>query len=74
MGIGDKAILGNQLKFTVGSVYDYELKTDDGTEIDMVFSNISIKNRVVISPDAIGTTATVLDLVGKKAVDMYFGK
>jgi hypothetical protein len=73
MGIGDKAILGNQLKFTVGEVYEYDMKTMDNKEIDLVFSNTSIKARIVNSPDLIGTTSTLLSVITDKALDMYFG-
>lgn len=74
MGIGDKAILGNQLKFTVGDVFEYDIRTQDGTKVDLLFSNKSLAARIVNSPFLIGTTSTVLDLISKKAVDMYFKK
>lgn len=73
MTIGDKAIFGNQLKFTVGEVFDYNMETMDGTKVDAVFSTKSIKARVVNSPDLIGTTSTLLDRVKDMSVKMYFG-
>lgn len=72
MGIGDKAIIGNQLKFTVGEVFDYNMNTLDGKEIDLVFSNKSIKGRIVNSPELIGTTSTLLSVITDIAVNEYF--
>ena len=73
MGIGDKAILANQLKCTVGDVYNYEVTTMSGKEVEVLFSNKSLAARIVNSPFLIGTTSTVLDLVKDKAVEAYFG-
>lgn len=72
MGIGDKAILANQLKFTVGAVYDHDVYTLGGKEVEVMFSNKSLAARIVNSPFLIGTTSTVLDLLKDKAVDTYF--
>lgn len=72
MGIGDKAILGNQMKFTVGDVFFNDVKTTDGTAIDMLFSARSIGNRIVCSPFQIGTTSMLLEKITDNIVDMYF--
>jgi len=72
MGIGDKAVLGHQLKTTVGDVYDYDVKTEDGTDVEAMFSSLSIAARIVSSPNIIGTTTTLLNIIRDKAVDMYF--
>lgn len=72
MSIGDKGIFGNQLKFTVGEVYSYDIITDDGTEVEATFSQRSIAARITNSPDLIGTTSTVLEWVAKEAVNKYF--
>jgi hypothetical protein len=72
MGIGDKAILGNQLKFTVGEVYNYDMKTLAGDEIDLLFSQKSISARIVNSPALIGTTSTLLSVITEKCVNEYF--
>jgi len=73
MGIGDKAVLGNQLKFTVGEVFDYDMTTTGGTQIDAVFSGLSLSARVVTSPYILGTTSRILESVTKGAIDIYFG-
>lgn len=74
MGIGDKLIYGNQLKCTVGEVFDYDLKAEDGTVIDTTFSLRSIAARIVTSPISMGTTSMCIELLQKKAIEEYFGK
>ena len=74
MSIGDKAILGNQLKFTVGEVFDYDIETEDGTEIDVTFGLTSIMARIVCSPLNMGVAGMCLEKLEQKAVEMYFGK
>lgn len=72
MGIGDKAILGNQCKFTIGEVYEHSIKAEDGTDIELIFSYKSISARIVNSPMLIGTTSMILEQLTKKAIDTYF--
>lgn len=74
MGIGDKAILGNQMKFTVGEVFNNEITGVDGTDIEMLFSSRSIAARIVNSPFLIGTTSMVLEKLTEKALKLYFGE
>lgn len=74
MGMGDKAIFGNQLKFTVGEVFDYDIHGEDGIEVDALFSSRSVAARIVNSPALIGTTSMILEKVTEKAIEMYFGK
>ena len=74
MGIGDKMILSNQLKCTIGSVWDETITTDDKTEIDCLFSLRAISARIVLSPLLIGTTSMVLEKLTEKALEEYFGK
>lgn len=72
MGVGDKAIFSNQLKTTVGEVFDYDMSAEDGTEIEAIFGAKSIAARIVLSPYIIGTTSKVLELVSDNACKMYF--
>ena len=74
LGVGDKGIVGAQLKTTVANVYTDPILTDDGTEVDAIFSLKGLYARIVNSVFLMGTTATVLDKLTKNAVDMYFGK
>ena len=74
MGIGDKGILANQMKATVGEVMDYSIETDKGDKIEALFSFKSIYARLVLSPVLTGTTTTLMRVIGEKAVKIYRGK
>lgn len=73
MGVGDKAVFGNQLKTIVSEVFSYGVKTESGQEIDAIFGAVSIFNRIVGSPFEIGTTNVLLDIIGKKAATHFKG-
>ena len=72
-GVGDKGVFVNQMKTVFGEVMAYTLETVDGTRVDAIFGQKSIDDRIVSSPGRIGTTTTLLDFIGKKAADIYFG-
>lgn len=72
-GVGDKGVFGNQLKTVFGEVMEQPMTTEDGQEIDCVFGFRSLNARIVESPIIIGTTATLLKLVGKNAAAIYRG-
>ena len=72
LGLGDKAIFCNQMKFTVGDIFESDMKAEDGTDIDAIFASRSISARIVASPMQIGTTSMVLEKLQEKVVDMYF--
>jgi hypothetical protein len=70
-GVGDKGVFANQMKTVFGRVFEDNIRTESGTDIDAVFSASSIDDRIVISALIIGTTATLLNVIGKKAVVAY---
>ncbi len=72
-GTGDKSVFANQLKSVTGEVINYDLKSEDGTEIDAIFGWRSVAARIVLSPSIIGTTITLLKVVGQNAVKLYEG-
>jgi len=72
-GVGDKTIIGNQLKNTIGEVYHYDIDTESGEPVEALFGSKSLANRIVNSPYIIGTTTKLLEIVSKKAVDIYNG-
>lgn len=74
MGVGDKLVVSNQLKATVGRIWSDETVSEDGKPIDVFFSYQSVDNRIVGSPEIIGTTATILIELGKRVVDVYNNK
>jgi hypothetical protein len=73
-GVGDKGVFANQMKTVIGKVLENDWKTESGLVIDAVFGAKSIADRIVTSPYVIGTTTTLLDVIGKKAVAIYRGK
>jgi hypothetical protein len=70
-GVGDKGVFTNQMKTVFSKVMDYEMKTESGAVIDAVFGQKSIDDRIVNSALSIGTTNTLLSVIGKKAVEIY---
>lgn len=50
------------------------MTTESGKVIDAVFGSKSVGDRIVNSVDMIGTTNTLLDVIGKKVVKAYRGK
>lgn len=70
-GVGDKGVFGNQLKTVFGRVFEDNIRTESGTDIDAVFSATSIDDRIVVSALIIGTTATLLNVIARKAVEAY---
>jgi len=69
--LGDKVVFANQMKSVVCEVLHYPVKTETGLEIDAIFSYKSFNNRIVNSPQIIGTTTTLLKKIAEKAVAVY---
>lgn len=59
------------MKTIFSEVMEYEMKTESGKVIDAVFGQKSIDDRIVNSATIIGTTNSLLDVIGKKAVEIY---
>lgn len=74
MTVGDKCIVANQMKSVVSEVLDYDLKTEAGDNIDLVFGFRSVFARIVLSPMLIGTSTTLLRVIAKKAVALHRSK
>lgn len=70
-GVGDKSVMGSQMKSVIGEVMDYDMHTKTGEKIDMVFGFRSVMARVCYSPMIMGTTITLLNVIAKKAVQIY---
>ncbi len=69
---GDKTVLGNQLKNTVGNIFTHSITTDSGTKVDAFFSTRGIVNRVVMSPIIAGTTLRLIKHVSPLIAKAYF--
>ena len=48
-----------------------EVITESGIKIGAIFGQKSVADRIVISPDILGTTTTLLDVIAKRAVAAY---
>lgn len=70
-GNGDKAVFGNQLKTVNGDVLDSPMITESGVEVHSKFGSKAIGDRVVHSPDIIGTTSRLMVQVGVRALRAY---
>lgn len=70
-GVGDKGVFCNQMKTVFGQVMTGEVTTETGKVIDAIFGQKSIQDRIVLSPEIIGTTTTLLDVIAKKAIAAY---
>lgn len=73
-GVGDKGVVGNQLKTIFGRIMSGKNETESGVPIDAVFSYESIAARIVLSPEIMGTTNTLLRVMSKRVADVYFGR
>lgn len=71
-GVGDKFVFGNQAKTVVGHVLEGVHETLSGTKIDAIFGFKSFLDRIILSPMIIGTTNTLLRIIGEMAAEIYF--
>lgn len=70
-GVGDKGVFGNQMKTVFGKVMEHPVTTESGKEIDAIFGQKSIFDRIVTSPELMGTTIVLMGVAGKRAVKAY---
>ena len=60
MTVADKVVVSSQLKATCARYWNEPQTSEDGLEIDLMFSAKSIDNRIVLSAEKIGTTNALL--------------
>lgn len=70
-GVGDKGVFANQMKTIFGRVMSGVNQTKSGLPLGAIFSYTSFSNRIVLSPELIGTTTTLLKVLSKKVVEAY---
>lgn len=68
---GDKGVFANQLKTIFGRVMRGVNRTESGRDLDALFGYQSVNNRIVLSPELMGTTNVLLKLITKRVVDAY---
>lgn len=71
--VGDKFVLGHQLKNTVGDILD-DIKTESGEQIDVLFSVRSVAARITNSSYLLGTTNLLMEHFTNKAIKAYRSK
>ena len=69
---GDKGVFGNQLKTVVGDVYNEPIVSFGGITVDAIFSYASVANRIVRSPEKMGTTNLLLVWASTHVANTYF--
>lgn len=72
-GVGDKAVLCNQMKTVISRVMTGTNTLEDGTPIDIIFGNTSVEERMVMSPKLIATTSILLKVLSKHVAGVYRG-
>lgn len=73
-GVGDKGVFANQMKTIFGRVLAGVNETESGQPIDAIFGYQSISDRIVLSPEIMGTTNTLLKVISQRVVAVYNGK
>jgi hypothetical protein len=73
LSVADKGVFGHQLKTETSEVYSYPVRTVSGIKIDAIFGGKSVFDRIVGSAFELGTTITLVKLIGKHAGAMYKG-
>lgn len=59
------------MKSVFGGVFEGNVRTESNRKIGAIFGAKSVDDRIVLSPYVIGTTNTLLDVIGQKAVEAY---
>lgn len=72
MSIADKMIWGNQMKCTVGGLFNKITTFDTNEKVDATFSFTSISKRIVLSMVKMGVLANIAKKVESNAIAMYF--
>lgn len=70
--VGDKIVVGNQLKSVIANVMSGVNATESGEDLDLLYSYLSISNRIVLSPEVVGTTTTLLKIMSQRVAEAYF--
>lgn len=68
--IGDKFVVGHQLKCTVGTIRT-DITTEDGEPVDFIFSNKSVLARITNSSYIVGAVNILMADIIKEAVTAY---
>ena len=70
-GVGDKLVYDSSLKSIISNVFDEDIKTESGVEIDATFSMTSISNRIILSPLLVGIGQRILEKMQESVLHMW---
>lgn len=73
MGVGDKGVMGNQMKTVISRVFGGVNTTASGIPLDLITSNAGIDRRMVHSPKLMGTTNMLLRVLSHHISAVYRG-
>lgn len=73
-GIGDKGVIGNQLKTIFARVMSGINRTESGADLDVIYSYTCVNARIILSPEVAGTTNTLLRVLSKRVAKVYKGE
>lgn len=73
-GMGDKGTFSSQAKSVTSSVGHGVNETEDGRPLSAIFSGTSISNRIIGSPEVVGTTNLVLLYGSEETANIYFNE
>jgi hypothetical protein len=71
MVVADKVVFANQMKSVNARIWEDPIVSEDGQVIDAIFGYQSLSNRIVLSPEEIGTTSTLLVALSEMVVAAY---
>lgn len=71
---GSKVVASHQMKSVTGRTWDKPYETESGQKVDLFFGYQSLQNRIVNSPEIIGTTNNLMVAATKAVIKAYRGK
>lgn len=71
---GSKIVTSHQMKSVTGRTWDKPYETESGQKVDLFFGYQSLQNRIVNSPEIIGTTNNLMVAATKAVIKAYRGK
>lgn len=71
---GSKIVTSHQMKSVTSRTWDKPYETESGQRVDLFFGYQSLQNRIVNSPEIIGTTNNLMVAASKAVIKAYRGK
>lgn len=71
---GSKIVTSHQMKSVTGRTWDKPYETESGQKVDLFFGYQSLQNRIVNSPEIIGTTNNLMVAATQAVIKAYRGK